>query len=129
MHTASHWAAPYIVRHGSYSASLRTMSTFHFFSIGPCLPSAPSMSFNSLATPKTLHEGYSLHASENVGGAASAIVVVVKASAKAAREMSLGKRVCMISSLVQKVVVIDRSKRAGLCLTPVGVGHHYNFRR
>src|SRR5882762_5415827 len=96
MHTASHWAAPYIVRHGSYSASLRTISTFHFFSIGPCLPSAPSMSFNSFATPKTLQEGYSLHASEKDGGAAGAVVVVVMASVKAAIVMSFGKRVFMI---------------------------------
>src|SRR6266542_222809 len=93
MHTASHWAAPYIVRHGSYSASLRTMSTFHFFSIGPCLPSAPSMSFNSFATPKTLHEGYSLHASENDGGAASAVMDVVMASTKAATMVNFEKRV------------------------------------
>src|SRR6185436_12392468 len=72
MQTASHWAAPYIVRHGSYSASLSTISTFHFFSRGPCLPAAPSMSFCMWATPKTLQEGYSLQASENWGAAANA---------------------------------------------------------
>src|SRR6185503_17313477 len=93
MHTASHWDAPYIVRHGSYSASLSTMSTFHFFSIGPCLPSAPSISFNSFATPKTLHEGYSLQASENDGAAASSLMVAVMASTAAASVMDFGKRV------------------------------------
>src|SRR5881628_1933891 len=97
MQTASHCAAPYIVRHGSYSASLSTISTFHFFSIGPCLPAAPSMSLVACATPKTLHEGYSLQASEN-DGAASAVVVVVMASAKAAN--NLGKRVFISRVLV-----------------------------
>src|ERR1043165_6797179 len=75
---------------GSYSASLRTMSTFHFFSMGPCLPCAPSMSLVSCATPKTLQEGYSLQASENDGAAASAVVEVM-ASAKAVDAMFLGK--------------------------------------
>src|SRR6185436_15978436 len=108
MHTASHWDAPYIVRQGSYSASLSTMSTFHFFSIDPCLPSAPSMSFNSFATPKTLQEGYSLQASENDGAAARAVVVVVMASAKAASVMGFGKRV-FILDIWFKVRRIDRS--------------------
>lgn len=40
------------------------------------------MSFCSCATPKKLHEGYSLQASENEGGAASAVAVVVMASAR-----------------------------------------------
>src|SRR6185436_9133209 len=96
MHTASHWDAPYIVRQGSYSASLSTMSTFHFFSMGPCLPSAPSMSFNSFATPKTLQEGYSLQASENDGAAASALMVVVMASTAAASVVVLGKCVFIV---------------------------------
>src|SRR5262245_50360646 len=84
MHTASHWDAPYIVRHGSYSASLSTISTFHFCSMEPCLPAAPSMSLVACATPKTLQDGYSLQASEKEG-AASAMVVVVMASANAAK--------------------------------------------
>ncbi len=69
MHTASHWPAAYIVMHGSYSASLRMMSTPHFSSIGPVWPSRPSMSLKTWATPKTLQEGYSLHASEKAGAA------------------------------------------------------------
>src|SRR5688572_7950364 len=83
MQTASHWAAPYIVRQGSYSASLRTMSTFHFSSMGPCRAEAPSISFSECATPKTLQDGYSLQASENDGAAASALVVATLVSATA----------------------------------------------
>src|SRR3954468_5011333 len=52
---------------GSYSASSRTMSTPHFFSSAPCLPSSPLISPSSEATPKTLHDGYSLQASLNFG--------------------------------------------------------------
>ena len=44
IHTASTLPEPYMTRHGSYSASFKTMSAFHFFSIVPSLPWSPSMS-------------------------------------------------------------------------------------
>jgi hypothetical protein len=57
------------------------------------------MSFNSFATPKTLQEGYSLHASENDAGAASAVVVVVMANPRAPRMMGFEKCVFMVMFL------------------------------
>ena len=67
MQTASHCPAPYMARQGSYSASFNSMSTPHFFSTGPSSPFFPLMIPVTSATPKTLHEGYSLHASEKDG--------------------------------------------------------------
>src|SRR5688572_11160378 len=54
------------------------MSALHFDSIGPCFPAAPSIRPFSWATPKTLHEGYSLQARLNVpfGSAPPSVVVV-----------------------------------------------------
>src|SRR5437763_1594000 len=43
------------------------MSTPHFFSSSPWRPLRPSISPMSDATPKTLHDGCSLHASVNTG--------------------------------------------------------------
>ena len=96
MQTASQLPVVNILRHESYPASFKTMSTLYFFSSSLIAPSSPLISSISSATPNTDQLGYSLQASVKVG-------------AGPALELALSEPFCAVESVFELSVLLARN--------------------